>query len=208
MSSPDLRAAVFGVFLAAFFLYCLIPGERARSELPFRFLLLAYMLLLFILQTTVLYRYPVYGVRLELLPPLILFIALTTNFSMTVAACIFASLLYDTLCPGRLGISLLPYVIGGGIFSVIRPMLYRNSWLTRFVSGWTICIIILFGQWIAYQASGLADLPFWHVMKTIFKLSVFGGFLAILYFVLIDLAARMLELLPPQEGEIQYGRLR
>lgn len=206
--TPDLKASILGVLLTAFFLYCLIPGERTRSELPFRFLLLVLMLLLFILQTTVFCRFPIYGVKLELLPPLILFIALTTNFSMTVAACVFASLMYDTLCPGRIGISLLPYVIGGGIFSVIRPMLYRNSWLTRFVSGWTICMIILFGQWIAYRASGMADLAFWLVMKTIFKLSLFGGILTVIYFVLIDLAARVLDLLPPQEGEIQYGRLR
>lgn len=208
MTTPDLKAALFGVFLAAFFLYCFLPGKRARMELPFRFLLLAFMLLLFILQTTVLYRFPIYGVRLELLPPMILFFALTTNFSMTVAACVFAAMMYDTLCPGRLGISLLPYVIGGGIFSMIRPMLYRNSWLTRFVSGLTICMIILFCQWLAYRAGGLADLPFWFVMKTLFKLSIFGGFLAIAYFALIDLAARLLDLLPPQEGEIQYGRLR
>lgn len=208
MTPVDMKAVVFGVFVAAFFIFCLIPGERARSELPFRFMLLAIMVLLFILQTTFFYRYPIYGVRIELLPPLILFVALTTNFSMTVASCILAALLYDTLSPGRLGISLLPYVIGGGIFSVIRPMLYRNSWLTRFVSGWTICMLILFAQWVAYRASGLADLPFWYVMKTIFKLSVIGGFVAILYFVLFDLGARMLDLLPPQEGEIQYGRLR
>jgi len=208
MTPSDLKAALFGIFLLAFFLYCLLPGERARVELPFRFLLLAFMLVLIILQTTVLYRYPLYGVRLELLPPLILFFALTTNFSMTVAACVFAALAYDALCPGRVGVSLLPYVVGGGIFSVIRPMLYRNSWLTRFISGWTICMIILFGQWLAYRAGGLADLPFWFVMKTLFKLSVFGGFLAIAYFALIDLAARLLDLLPPQEGDIQYGRLR
>jgi hypothetical protein len=138
---------------------------------------------------------------------MILFVALTTNFSMTVAAALFCSLVYDTLCPGRLGVSLLPYVIGGGVFSVIRPMLYRNSWLTRFVSGWTITALILFGQWIAYRAGGLAD-PFWDVMTTIFKLSAIGGFLAIIYFAVIDLGARLLDLLPPQEGEIQYGRLR
>jgi hypothetical protein len=208
MTSPDVKAAIFGVLLAAFFIYCLLPGERARLELPFRILLLALMVLLFILQTTVLYRFPISGVRLELLPPLILFVALTTNFSMTVAVSIFAAILYDTLSPGRVGISLLPYVIGGGIFSVIRPMLYRNSWLTRFVSGWTITMIILFGQWIAYRAAGMLDLPFWHVMTIIFKLSLYGGILAIIYFVMIDVAARMLDLLPPQEGEIQYGRLR
>lgn len=208
MTPDDLKATLFGVIVAVFFLFCLIPGGRARAELPFRFMLLAIMLLLLIVQTTVFYRFPIYGVRMEMLPAMILFVALTTDFSMTVAACIFCSFLYDTLSPGRAGISLLPYVTGGAIFSVIRPMLYRNSWLTRFVSGWSITMIILFAQWLAYRAGGLADLPFWYVMSTIFKLSVMGGLLAIIYFIVIDVVARMFDLLPPQEGEIQYGRLR
>jgi len=208
MILADLKSLLFGGFLLVFFIICILPSDRARYEIPFRILLLASIVLLFILQTTIFYRYPISGVRIELLPPLILFIALTTNFPMTVGACLFASLLYDTYSPGRLGLSLLPYVIGGGVFSAIRPMLYRNSWLTRFVSGLTITMLILFGQWVAYRASGLADLPFWDVMKTITKLSIIGGFLAILYFIVIDLFARSLDLLPPQEGEINYGRLR
>jgi hypothetical protein len=208
MSLLDIKSIVFGALLLVFFVLCIMPSERARYELPFRILLLAGLLFLFILQTTFFYRYPIYGVRLELLPPMILFIALTTNFSMTVGACLFASILYDTYSPGRLGLSLLPYVIGGGIFSAIRPMLYRNSWLTRFVSGWSICMMILLGQWIAYRASGSANIPFWEVMNTTLKLSVFGGFLAVIYFIVIDLFARTLDLLPPQEGEINYGRLR
>jgi hypothetical protein len=170
MTLVDFHSILFLAVILVFFVVCIIPAELTLSELLFRALLLIGIVLVFTLQTTVFSRFPIFGVRLELVPPLILFIALTTNFSMTVASCLFASLLYDTYASGRLGLSLLPYVIGGGVFSAIRPMLYRNSWLTRFVSGWTICMVILFGQWVAYRATGTADIPFWEVIRTIMKL--------------------------------------
>ncbi|MBV9464018.1 MAG: hypothetical protein JO317_07300 [Verrucomicrobiae bacterium] len=207
-SAKIIWLALLACSLLGFLIYCVTPSERYRAELPFRVLLLAVILVLLVLQSTVLFRFPVLGVRMELLPPFILYIALTTEFSMTMGACLFGSLLYDALCPGKLGISLIPYIIGGCAFSVARPMLYRNSWLTRFISGWTISMMILFFQWIAIMITASPALAFWDAVKIILKLSVLGGFLSVLYFIFFDLAARMLDLLPPQEGEVVYGSYR
>ena len=179
MIPHDTWVLIFGILAAGFVIFCLIPTEHIRAEWLFRPMLLLAILFLLIAQTTFLCRYPVFGVRLELVPPLILYIALTTNFPTTIAACVFASLLYDMQCPIRLGASLLPYVLSGGVFCMLRPMLYRNSWLTRFISGGTICMMILLFQWIAFRATGAADLPVWQVVRTVSKLSIFGGFLSI-----------------------------
>lgn len=140
------------------------------------------------LQCTLTVRWMVWGVHLELLPPLLLYAAFSTRFSTALPLSLFASVVYDAVSAGPMGGSAIPYLAGTALFCAARPIFFRNRVSTRFISGFVLAFATLFLQWIfcGKFSSGLH-----HVMLHILHLSVFCAILAVFYFAVLDRVCRL-----------------
>ncbi len=135
------------------------------------------------LQCTLTSRWMVWGVHLELLPPLLLYAAFSVRFSTALLLAVFASVVYDALSAGPMGGSAIPYLAGTVLFCAVRPIFFRNRISTQFISGFVLSFATLFLQWIfcGKFSSGLH-----HVLPPILRLSVLCAILTIFYFAVLD----------------------
>ena len=158
----------------------------ARFFIPL--LLLLSTILLLLVQCTCTWRWPIWGVRLELLPALLLYAAFTLNLSAALIVALVAAIMYDSFSGGHFGASMLPYVLSTALFCGVRPIFFRNSIITRFLAGLALGFIALFLQW---AFAGKFAIGLEHVLPRLGHLAVLTGFLAIIYFTGLDLFCRL-----------------
>lgn len=151
-------------------------------------LLLLNTILLLLLQCTCTWRWPVWDVRLELLPALLLYAAFTVNLSSALILALVAAGMYDSFSGGHFGASMLPYVLSTALFCGVRPIFFRNRITTQFLAGCVFGFGALFLQW-AFAGKFMVGLE--HVLPRLGRLAVLTGFLAILYFTALDLFCRL-----------------
>jgi len=159
------------------------------NHLVFPVLLVMALIALISAQCTFMYPLSVWGLRLELLPPLILYAAFTVNLQMSLLFALLAAALYDSFSGCRFGASLIPYVTVAALGCTLRPVFFRNRVTTQFISGLVFCWLAIAIQW---ALSGKA-LVSWHIIfPKLARLSLFCGVLAVCYFTVLDFIARSL----------------
>jgi hypothetical protein len=158
-----------------------------RFILPVMLVLTAIILLS--VQCTCLWRWPVWDVRLELLPSLLLYAAFTLNLPAALLVGLFAAVMYDSFSGGSFAASTIPYVISISCFSALRPIFFRDRITTQLLSGFVFCWIALVLQW---AFAGKFPVGWVNVLPKLTRLSVFGGVLAVFYFAILDAIFRLL----------------
>ncbi len=155
--------------------------------------LIAGIILLISLQCTLTHRWLVWGVHMELLPPLLVYAAFTVNLPSSLLLGAFAAVMYDSFSAGPMGASLIPYLVGVSLFCGVRPIFFRNRISTQFFSGFVLGFIALFLQWVfcgKFLAGGA------HIVPKLLHLSLMCAVLAVFYFLFLDLLFRGLGLNP------------
>ncbi|MCC7518741.1 MAG: hypothetical protein IT578_06110 [Verrucomicrobiae bacterium] len=157
-----------------------------RLLIPFS--LVAVAILLVALQCTVTWRWSPWGVRLELLPPLLVYMAFTVNLPTAFFLGAFSALLYDSLSAGAMGASVIPYLVNVTLFSALRPIFFRSRLSTRFFNGVIAGFFTLLLQWL-FSGKAVA-VPFGAVLPKILRLATLCGLLSVAYFLVLDAAFR------------------
>lgn len=153
-----------------------------RLLMPFS--LVAGVILLVTLQCTIVWRWTPWGVHLELLPPLLIYMAFTVNLPTAFFLGAFAAALYDAFSAAPMGASVIPYLTGVMLFSALRPIFFRNRLSTRFLSGLVGGFLILFLQWIF--SGKVTFVPLSAILPKIARLSALCGVLSVAYFAVLD----------------------
>ena len=154
------------------------------SRLLIPFSLVAGVILLVTLQCTVVWRWAPWGVHLEMLPPLLVYMAFTVNLPTAFFLGAFAAALYGAFSAAPMGASVIPYLAGVMLFSALRPVFFRGRISTRFMSGLVGGFLILLLQWVF---SGKVILvPWGAVLPKILRLSALCGVLSVAYFSVLD----------------------
>jgi len=156
-------------------------------------ILIVGIIFLLMMQCTVLDRWSPWGVRLELLPALLLYAAFTVSLPSALLLGLLAGVMYDAFSAGHFGGSMFPYVLSIAIFCLVRPIFFRNQFTTQFLSGIVFGFIALSLQFVL---SGKFLVGWGHVFPKILRLSLITGILSIFYFGFFDLTARMIGLDP------------
>lgn len=156
------------------------------------FLLLSIVFLLSV-QCTIAARWNLWGVHLELLPAVLLYAAFSVNLPMALILSSIAAVMYDSYSGGRLGASLIPYIISTTLFCFVRPVFFRNRVTTQFLCGIIFGFLTLLFQWML---SGKFFVGFHFVIHKLFHLAFFTGLLSIFYFATLDFICRMMGMIP------------
>lgn len=164
-----------------------------NQRLIISLVLVASMLLLLTLQCTFLSVWRPWGVRLELLPALLLYAAFTVNLPTALFLSVAGALMYDTFSAGPFGASIIPYALGTAIFCALRPIFFRNRISTQFISGSVLAFVVLLVQWML---SGKFMMDWGIVFGKIMRLAGISGILAVFYFGLLDPLFRVIGLNP------------
>ncbi len=157
------------------------------------FILIAGIILLLAIQCTLIHRWYFWGVRLELLPALLLYAAFTVNLPSSLLLALLSAMMYDTFSVGNFGSSIIPYITGVSLFCAVRPIFFRNRITTQFLSGFVLGFIILLLQWVL---CGKWMVGWEHIWPKLLRLSLISGVLAVAYFTLFDAICRSLGLDP------------
>ncbi len=157
------------------------------NRLVFPVLLVVTLVALISAQCTFMYSCLLWGVRLELLPPLLLYAAFTVNLPMSLLFAMLAATLYDSFSGGRFGASMIPYVAAAGLCCTLRPVFFRNRITTQWFCGLVFGWLVLALQW---ALSGKALATWSIVFPKLGRLALFCSVLAIGYFTVLDFIAR------------------
>ncbi|MBI4025514.1 MAG: hypothetical protein HY360_11075 [Verrucomicrobia bacterium] len=164
-----------------------------RPIIPF--LLVVGIILLLSLQCTLTHRWDVWGVevRPELLPALLVYAAFTVNLPTALLLGFFAAVMYDSFSGGNFGASMIPYMASISIFCAVRPVFFRNRITTQFLSGFVFGFLALLLQW---AFCGKFPVHWAEVFRKVTRLAVCSGFLAVIYFTVLDIFFRLMGLNP------------
>lgn len=97
------------------------------------FVLLA--MLLVVIQSTVANVFTIQGVKVELLPALVVYCAMSTSLPTALLVAFCGGLLQDVLSAARLGTSVLPLCGIAIVLFQMRPVLVRNFYLSQALLG-------------------------------------------------------------------------
>ena len=157
------------------------------------FLLVISIIVLLSVQCTLTCQWEMWGVHLELLPALLLYAAFSVNLPTTLILATWGAVMYDSYSGGRLGASLIPYIVSASIFCALRPIFFRNRITTQFLCGFIFGFLTLFIQWVL---SGKFMIGIRFVLPKIIHLAVFTAMLSVLYFTVLDALSRRMGLIP------------
>ncbi|MDD2709204.1 MAG: hypothetical protein PHV34_14550 [Verrucomicrobiae bacterium] len=157
----------------------------SRSIIPI--LVVIMLVALISAQCTITHRWPIGEVRIELIPPLLLYMAFTLNLPISLLLGLLAATLYDSFSGGPFGASLVPYIASVSLFCAVRPIFFRNRITTQLITGFLSAWITLILQWIL---SGKAMYSWHNVFPKLLRLSLLCSVLAVIYFTVLDAMAR------------------
>jgi hypothetical protein len=163
------------------------------NRLLIPFFLMVLIVFLLSIQCTIASRWLIWGVHLELLPALLLYAAFSVSLPTALVIASLAAVMYDSYSGGRLGASLIPYILATATFCFVRPIFFRNRVTTQFLCGFVFGFVTLLFQW---ALSGKFFIGIQHVFAKIIHLAVFTGILSIIYFCILDLFSRFLGMVP------------
>lgn len=121
----------------------------------------------------------VLGAQVDLLPPLMVYVALSTGLNVVVLLALVGGLLSDSLSANPLGVSILPLFIVGFLIWLRRDLILREQLFAQFVLGaaasaivpaLTVLLLLTIGQspllgwgslwqWIVMSAGGCVATP-------------------------------------------------
>ncbi len=151
------------------------------------------IIFLLMIQCTVIDRWYPWGVRLELLPALLLYASFTVNLPSALLLGLLAGVMYDSFSAGHFGGSLFPYVASITLFCMVRPIFFRNQFTTQFLSGIVFGFMALSLQFLL---SGKFMVGWEYAFPKILRLALVTGVLSVFYFAFFDVLARMIGLDP------------
>jgi membrane-anchored protein YejM (alkaline phosphatase superfamily) len=130
------------------------------------------------------------GARLDLMPGVVLYAALTGSWQQTMGTAVAAALLLDTPSFARLGLSLPPFLAVGLAINHFQKVLYRDHALVRFGLAAAISLAASLWTWLALRLTA-TPLPMTAgVAGKILLISLLAASAALPLFWMLDVARR------------------
>jgi rod shape-determining protein MreD len=138
------------------------------------------------------------GAKLELLPLLIVYAALTVGPRSVVALSIVGGLLQDSMSVGPLGLSILPLCGVGLVVHYLQPYLFRDELTQQCLLGAAATLASILTVLLGLAVAGSAPaFSLWLYAKVVLLVTT-GALLTPVVFVVLDWLNRLLGALPPR----------
>jgi len=156
-------------------------------------LLLLFTFLCVFLECRVQWLRNVIGVQIDILPPIIVYASLSTNFA-TVGLLAFAGgLLYDSLSANPLGVSILPLLLTGLVLLWFRDLLLRDHPYARNMLGLFASVAVPAMNLILMLSLGYEPLLGWGTLWMFLVLGLSGALMTPLVFSIFDRLQNMFQ---------------
>lgn len=139
------------------------------------------------------------GAQFDLLPPLIVYAALTHPIEVVAALALFGGLCFDSLSANPLGVTVLPLFAGGVVIYRYRSLLLRDHTYAQFILGLlasALCPALTLIILLSLDATPIFG---WISLWQWFVLTLIGGLTAPLFFKFFDWLQRALTYTPEPE---------
>jgi rod shape-determining protein MreD len=126
------------------------------------------------------------GAQVDLLPPLLVYTALSARLPLTALMAVWGGLLYDSLSANPLGVSVLPLFLVGFLIHLKRELILRDQIFAQLVLGFAASAIVPFVSILLLLTAGKEPLLGWGSLWQ-WLVMAWGGALATpLFFFLFD----------------------
>lgn len=146
------------------------------------------------------------GAQISLLPPLVVYAALTSNLTTVVLVSILGGLGIDSLSANPLGVTLLPLFLVGYIIHLQRELILHRQYAAQFAVGACASAIVPLLTVLILLSSGRHPLISWASLWQWFLMTVGGGLLTPVLFHLFRAIRRHLTYQPVVESSFRLDR--
>jgi hypothetical protein len=152
---------------------------------PTVFVLATAFLAVFVESSFVAFR-RIFGVQIDLLPPLMVYTSLTMGFPTIVLLAICGGLWFDSLSLNALGVSILPLLLIGVCIFRSRELLMREHLFAQITLGLIAGVVQPLGMLFLLLNIGAVPLLGWGILWQIFVMAIGSAAVTPLFFKLFD----------------------
>jgi rod shape-determining protein MreD len=146
------------------------------------------------------------GAQIDLLPAIVVYASLSSDFVTVVLVAVLGGLCFDSLSVNPLGISILPLFVVGFFIYPRRGLILRDEFYARFVLGLGASAIVPLLTLLLLLSTHHAPLVGWGTLWILIVMSMGGGLLTPVCFWLFDAFTRALSYLPVAESSFRPDR--
>jgi rod shape-determining protein MreD len=166
-------------------------GDDAMNALNSIFIIVVAFIAVFVEATFGTFR-RFLGVQVDLLPGLMVYASLTSGFPTVLTLALLGGLWFDSLSLNRLGVSVLPLLMIGITLANIRHLVLRDQPYAQLVLGFFASAFGPVATLIILFTFGGEPIIGWGFAWQLFVMTILGGLLVPLYFVLFGKVYRTL----------------
>jgi rod shape-determining protein MreD len=126
------------------------------------------------------------GAQVDLLPPLMVYAALTGPLPLTAVMAVWSGLLFDSLSANPIGVSVFPLFLVGFLIHLNRELILRDQLFAQLVLGFAASAIVPFVTILLLLTAGQQPLLGWGSLWQWFVMAWGGALATPLFFVLFD----------------------
>ncbi len=146
------------------------------------------------------------GAQIDLLPALIVYASLSSSLVTLTLLSVLGGLWFDTLSNNPLGISMLPLFLVGFIIFLRRGLILREQYFARFVLGLCASAAVPVLTLLLLLSGRQTPVLGWGTLWQWIVMSLGGGLLTPLLFLLFDGLNRALSYQPVSENSFRLDR--
>jgi len=146
------------------------------------------------------------GAQVDLLPPLIVYASLYTEFRTLCLVAVSGGLLYDSLSANPLGMTVLPLFVVGLAVYARRDLLLRDQPLAQFILGASASALVPILTLILLLTTGYSPLVGWGTLWQIIVMAIGGGIATPVIFLIFEWLQRALVHQPESQPSFRPDR--
>ncbi len=158
------------------------------------------------LQSTVSFFRDFTGAQIDLLPTLVVYASLTTGITTVAFLAIFGGLLFDSLSANPLGVSIVPLFVIGYAIHRFHGLLLREEFSAQFAFGALASLLTPLLTLLILLSGNSNPLVGWGTIWQFFVMSLGGGLLTPLCFLILDRINRALNYQPAAQTAFRPDR--
>lgn len=133
------------------------------------------------------------GVQIDILPPIMVYASLSTNFGTVALLAFSGGLFYDALSANPLGVTIFPLLITGMVLLWFRDLLLRDQPYARNMLGLFASVAVPTISLLLMLSLGREPLFGWSTLYVFIVLGVSGAILTPLVFAIFDRLQNMFQ---------------
>ena len=146
------------------------------------------------------------GAQVDLLPALIVYTSLYTEFRMLCVVAVCGGLLFDSLSANPLGTTVLPLLVAGLAVYARRDLLLRDQPFAQFILGASASALVPVLTLIFLLTTGYTPLVGWGTLWQIIVMAIGGGIATPIIFLIFEWLQRALVHRPESQPSFRADR--